>query len=273
MLSGLVIYIMKKRYRIFSAAGCGVLLTLVALSGCKEEKGEAAPDLNFTTYFYDCLGEDLDADSLLPQGERHIRFIGQGVLPKDVGNSDIRHLRDSLLSLAGVEFVSDSDAQPVVESSIRLLDTPVDSLETCGESLRSLTVSLATPRVVVWQSYSYDYHCRAAHGLYSTTYVNFDIASSKILEMSDIFRPGYESELSDILDAKVREQGVGLLDESQKIGIPADFGITATGIRFVYSLYEIAPYAAGEVTVDLSSYEVDDLLTEQGRKLISPFVN
>lgn len=262
---------MRNRYRLFSVAGSAALLCLVAMSGCREEKKEAAPDLNFTTYFYDCVGED--TDSLLPADERYVRFIGQGVLPKDVGNSDIRHLRDSLLSLAGVEFVSDSDALPVVDNDVRLVEMSPDSVETCGESLRSLTVSLATPKVVVWQSYSYDYHCRSAHGLYATTYVNFDIASSKILKMSDIFKPGYESALSDILDEKVREQGVGLLDDSQKVGIPADFGITATGIRFVYSLYEIAPYAAGEVTVDLSSYELDDLLTDRGRSLISPFVN
>ena len=44
--------------------------------------------------------------------------------------------------------------------------------------------------------------------------------------------------------------------------MPADFEITETGIRFVYPLYEIAPYVEGEVKVDLASYELSDLLKE-----------
>ena len=59
-----------------------------------------------------------------------------------------------------------------------------------------------------------------------------------------------------------------LLEPLDSIAIPANFELTADGIRFIYGLYEIAPYSSGEVSVDISGYELDSLLSADGRRLI-----
>lgn len=81
-------------------------------------------------------------DSLM----KYMSFSGSGILPKDIGNADVKMLRDSLLSMAGVEFVSESSAAPVLDSCYSIIDRKVSLDDGCSNSTSSLSITLANPR-------------------------------------------------------------------------------------------------------------------------------
>lgn len=231
--------------------------------------GDGATKLQLATYLYDTLVYDHTADSIDLPGSQYWKMKGRGVLPVKIGGISVPTLRDSLMTLANVTFNA-GDAVPVVDSTNRILpyrDVP-DSLKDVSVSDNSnyLSIYLITPFVAVWENYSEGYISGAAHGFYSTTYVNYSIKDRKILKVSDMFKTGYEKHLIKMLKEKLDENKEVNADDSIKI--PDNFCITTTGMTFVYGLYEIAPYSAGEIRVDFRPYELSEILSPLGAGLL-----
>lgn len=252
------------------------LTFLFVVTSCSSgDKGDVPARLEFQTYEFDCIAEDnsMDADSRdMEPGDslmKYMSFSGSGILPKDIGNADVKMLRDSLLSMAGVEFVSESSAAPVLDSCYSIIDRKVSLDDGCSNSTSSLSITLANPRVIVWQCFRYQYMYHAAHGVYGTSYLNYSIDNNRILKLQDIFKPGYEKELGMLLTEKVKEKDVDLFDPDASVGVPDDFEISTNGINFIWSIYSIAPYSEGEIKVEVNSYEVADLLTTLGSSIFN----
>lgn len=246
---------MKKTY--FMAAAASLLLASCAGSGNRSESDSAK--VEFEMYDIRGVAEMVDADSLTDnEGWKYCDVKEQGVLPVKIGNKDISQLRDSLERLAAVRFVSPDKVEARLDSTMRMTD--LDTVKCCSGYQDILTLSLMTPRLLVWKNLASSYVCAAAHGMYNTTFVNYSIADGKILTISDLMNSGYEKQLTEMIREKIREDKVDLIVPMEEVGIPKDFELTSTGIRFVYTLYEIAPYSAGEVTVDFDAYELEELL-------------
>ncbi|WOE33192.1 MULTISPECIES: RsiV family protein [unclassified Acinetobacter] len=92
---------------------------------------------------------------------------------------------------------------------------------------------------------SYTYSAGAAHGLYHTEYVNFDLSQKKRIALQDILVKGAEQKvLYQLYDAN----SIWLSDhniERQKLQLSDNFYYGPKGIVFVYPLYELASYAEG----------------------------
>ena len=111
-----------------------------------------------------------------------------------------------------------------------------------------------------------------AHGMNITIAKNFDAATGKMMKLSDVFVPGYEEGLKELivkelcakLDAKDLEQ---LQQKGVFVGmepyVPDNFIVGDGQVTFVYCDTEIAPHAVGELRVDLKGGEVKKLMKSE----------
>jgi hypothetical protein len=115
-------------------------------------------------------------------------------------------------------------------------------------------------------SYSYSF-TGGAHGSYGTHVVTYDTRTGQPLRFADIFRPGTDAQLSRLLEQKVRQElhikASEPLEETllvSKIPVTHNIYLTGGGVVFVYTPYEIGPYALGEIPVFVSLTELQPLL-------------
>jgi len=247
------------------------LLTLtLALSGglssCTQKEGDNSnPRIELQSYSYDAISEITESDSVPGDiaGAKYWRSTGSGVLPIKIGNRDITALRDTLMTLAAVDFDTKTGTIPRITEGLKLTDLNPDSIDACSYGAHYLQIVMINPKLAIWRCYNEYYLCHAAHGSHSTTYINYDIVSDKILDLPDIMKPDYEKPLTVLLRKTLSERD-DLIVELNEIGIPREFEITPTGLRFLYGIYEIAPYSSGEITVDIPVYDLDGLLNAKG---------
>lgn len=238
----------------------GACAALMLTAACGSEKSNDNKDaIEFECYSFDVLAQYPDSLISPEEGGKYCRVTGNGVLPVRINDCDIVALRDTLCKMARVIMLSRNNAQPYLEDGLSIISQNSDSVNACSIETNTLAVDLVTPRLVVWKNFGFSYPCGAAHGIYATTFLNYSIQKGCILSLNDIFRPGYEEDLVEVLRRKLEAEDLTLLVSPSEIGVPADFRITTDGIEFVYGLYEIAPYSEGEVKVEIARYEIEDL--------------
>lgn len=107
-----------------------------------------------------------------------------------------------------------------------------------------------------------------AHGSSIVVARNIDITTGKIVSLKDIFVPGFEQELNElIVKALCKTYNVsdlkGLNDKTIFLGIdvyaPDNFIIKDDGITFIYSPDEIASHAEGEIRVEVENHDLERL--------------
>ena len=106
-----------------------------------------------------------------------------------------------------------------------------------------------------------------AHGMFGTRVESYDLESQRVLQLEDVLLPGYEEQVSKALDRAVRlkynlkpQQSLDAILFEKEIQPNENFGVTDKGIFFVYSPYDIAPYAAGEVELYVSFEQITDFV-------------
>lgn len=112
-------------------------------------------------------------------------------------------------------------------------------------------------------SYSmYRYECGAAHGMAGVAYMNYDLATGKELDTSNVFITGYYPKLASIAERFLFQQNgdEGWNFEKGKFPLNSNFAIELTGVRFLFQQYEIAPYSAGMPEVFIPYKEIKDLI-------------
>jgi hypothetical protein len=117
--------------------------------------------------------------------------------------------------------------------------------------------------------YGYSY-TGGAHGNYGTTAATYDTRTGQRLRFADIFRPNSEAQLGKILDQAVRRTlhipATQPLDETlfvKTMPVTHNVYLTSGGAVFIYTPYEIASYAQGEIPVFVPMAELQPLLKLQ----------
>ncbi len=114
-----------------------------------------------------------------------------------------------------------------------------------------------------------DYYEGGAHGINQLITLNFEAKTGRQLTLSDIFAPGYEQPLKNILlkalKAKTGCSTLNALHEkgylySMDIFPSENFILGEETITFVYNPYEIAPYAVGNTELIIPFDDVEDIL-------------
>lgn len=94
----------------------------------------------------------------------------------------------------------------------------------------------------------------------------FDTATGNLITESDYFVPGYESELSQMLSAHLRESFEDPSDyESlfvKDIESNGNFMVSDKGVTYIYSPYEIGPHSLGTIRVTIPWEEVGGIVKE-----------
>lgn len=129
--------------------------------------------------------------------------------------------------------------------------------------LATLAYATETSTQVLWNqdnllsigylSYSYS---GGAHGNYGTTVCSYDTRTGRPLRYQDIFRPGSEAGIEKLLGQYARpvlglKPGQPLSEVLFDNNLPATHNVylTSGGAVFVYSPYEVASFAQGEISV------------------------
>ena len=108
-----------------------------------------------------------------------------------------------------------------------------------------------------------------AHGMFGTEVKSYDLRTQRVLELRDVLKPGYERKIGKALDRAVRtkyglknNQALDAILFEKEIQANDNFGITDKGVFFVYTPYEIAPYAAGEIELFVSFEQISEYVHE-----------
>jgi hypothetical protein len=149
-------------------------------------------------------------------------------------------------------------------ASLRDKDTPGYALR--YESQQAAYVLWNQAPLLSLAVLSYDYS-GGAHGNYGTTVASYNTRTGQRLRFSDVFRPGAETQLSPILDRAVRRTLHLPADEAldqtlsvKTMPVTHNFYLTSGGAVFVYSPYEIASYAQGEIHIFVPMRELEAVL-------------
>ena len=114
-----------------------------------------------------------------------------------------------------------------------------------------------------------DYYEGGAHGIKQQLVMNFNAKTGERMTLKDVFVPGFEVRLSELLLDKLMElTGVNSIEELRAKNYlyamdmyPSDnFILGDDEITFIYNMYEIAPYSVGKTEISLSYSDVEDLL-------------
>ncbi len=114
----------------------------------------------------------------------------------------------------------------------------------------------------------FDEYTGGAHGIYGEYLKSIDLKTLKEIKLTDIFKQEKQQELTNRIRAKLLDIVVeyggdkSYFFKFDKIEPTDNFFITDKGIKFIYNVYEIAPYAAGMFKVEIPYDEIEDLLQD-----------
>ena len=120
-----------------------------------------------------------------------------------------------------------------------------------------------------------DYYEGGAHGVNQRITMNFENKTGRLLELQDIFVPGFEGRLNPILEQALCEKiGVPDLSELREEGFlphmemypSKNFIINDETFTFIYAPYEIASYDKGEIELVIPFSSIRDLFKPDFKK-------
>lgn len=166
---------------------------------------------------------------------------------------------DTTLQMMSVGFLKDYDGGKKDNKFNRAISYNLDSY---ADVLRQDS-SLTTLQVGGYQ------YTAGAHGVTFIYFINWDTKANKYLVLSDIFNTGYEDELTKIGETIFRKNE-NLSDttslkknyffKNAKFSLNHNFSITPVGIKFLYNIYEIKPYFAGQTDLLIPYAQIKSLL-------------
>ena len=95
-----------------------------------------------------------------------------------------------------------------------------------------------------------------AHGRYSTSFLNIDLSTGRLIKLNDIFKGEFIGELTSIgehyfrktyeIEKEANINSTGFWFEDDAFYLPDNYGFSREGIIFLYGTYEVASFADGE---------------------------
>ncbi|MBE2255533.1 MAG: DUF3298 domain-containing protein [Ignavibacteria bacterium] len=132
-------------------------------------------------------------------------------------------------------------------------------------------IEFQNSNIAVFSLYNFNF-LGGAHPNTVTNFMNFDMKTGKVLSLNDIFKPGFESKINQILVSEFRKKNNlkpnapltdgGLFENS--LTYNNNFAFTKEGFMFYYNNYEIAPYVMGPQVFVIPYSEISDLMINPG---------
>lgn len=234
---------------------------------------------------YKCLGTDSvygDSVTVYTSVSASIQW------PTKLGNHDLKNLQDSLLSYTFLSPKSTIDStlidylsKPEGFGEFKLEE--VDSVPG-GINVREYTKNIDASiigfneKFIVYSIRS-DSYAGGAHPNYSIQFLNYDIVKNKVLSYNDIFLPGTEDKILDIIKGQLMNQYFAKTMKEletnsgifvNEIYVSKNLYLTGTSITFFYNPYDISPWSVGSIEVKISIWSLTDYLTPEAKDLFFP---
>ncbi|MBO4466997.1 MAG: DUF3298 domain-containing protein [Bacteroidales bacterium] len=110
-----------------------------------------------------------------------------------------------------------------------------------------------------WINYVLSYYSYrgGAHGIQTVSPIVFDAKTGAIVSEQDLFAPGYEQPVAELLKEAVKvsmeaedAELLGLVD-MELVAPNNNFSVSSNGVEWVFQPYEVGPYALGIVSASL----------------------
>lgn len=112
-------------------------------------------------------------------------------------------------------------------------------------------------------SRSYYQYSGGAHGTYGRLFYMYDLLTGKRLKFEDIFKTSKKSALLKLIYKKVSaDEELSQELFNKKFQLTESIYFDYKKVYFVYDVYEIAPYSAGEPVFSFTYDELDDYFTD-----------
>jgi hypothetical protein len=248
-----------------------VLFVIVMLSSCKfetPEKVKPAITKDTLAYTYELIKDRADDCENKPDSSCTVVQIKYPLFPdRDSLNNKVT---EKLTGLFGF-FQTDITLQEMSDHFLSTYeefkkrhkkDTRFFTLNSSAKVLRQDS-NLTTLAI---NTYAFQ---GGAHGGSYAYFINWDTRADKNIILNDILIDGYKDKLTRIADTIFRKQEklsdtASLANDyffsGNKFSLPKNFLITPLGLRFLYNIYEIKPYAAGRTDILIPYAQLKSLL-------------
>jgi len=258
-----------------------VLVTILA--SCKKNTSEPAVS-NQDKWEFDQLSikKEIFAknDSTKKGMELTLEFNYPVDVPHDSILKEIQH--NFIIAFAGdlygnmtPEEAFNSFEKKVEEEALELGKNAIDDGPDFGTYFNHIkTTVLDTTAITITAKSEIENYTGGAHGLYNANYFNIDLRTGKLIGENDLFKGGYEKQITELLEnkAKTTKNSMGdeiMLFEPVDIQPNGNFYFTNEGIVYVYNQYEIAPYSEGLIEIIIPYENVQDLIAPPYKTLIT----
>ena len=110
-----------------------------------------------------------------------------------------------------------------------------------------------------WRNYLVSYYSfrGGAHGIQTLSHIVFDAKTGLQVAESDLFAPGYEEPVAQLIRAAIRasmekdDPELLQLGNMEEVGPNGNFGLYEEGVEWLYQPYEVGPYALGIVSATI----------------------
>jgi hypothetical protein len=135
-------------------------------------------------------------------------------------------------------------------------------------------VTVSTPNLTVFSWYR-EYYSGGAHGMQEKTWYVIDKQAGEVIKRSDVFKPGSEGSLLELIESALRERdhlenyealSSGIYFEDT-VEITDNYFFSKKGMGFHWDPYEIAPYSEGIIEIILPYSDLRSLLNQKGLAL------
>ncbi len=246
-----------------------------ATVSCNSHKSEEKQEISFTVVHH-AQNYRLDGSASSYQIDSDLVYLCEArlLMPSDLCGHNPDTLRSAILKV-GFDTIGEYHGRILEESMLHAAaefgfapvaidDTIVGNNDGCF--IVDGDVRDMTNRTLAYAVTRSTYQPYAAHGMYTTTYLNYDLEQGRLFSLGDIVTSDGMKQLPDILARTARTMR-GMIGATQLEALPADsnFYVDLRGnIVFVYQPYEIASYAQGIIEIPLQAYRITDMLTPYG---------
>jgi len=125
------------------------------------------------------------------------------------------------------------------------------------------------------------YYMGGAHPNSMTSFINFSMMTGEAIELSDLFKPGYENELYKAGEKIFREKQnlkpeeslneTGYWFDNDKFELNDNFLIKKKGLLFLFNPYEVAAYVFGAIEVFIPYKDIKNLFSSES--LLKMYLN
>lgn len=269
---------MKRKSLLLSLAAAALAVGMFFVFDACTNEEDSAQSIRFTNITLDrsyrLLGSNVDfeSDSDLVFSCRFAMLF-----PEQVYDHDINALKDSIL-VRTLDSVS-TDRYALVEAAFRgaaaeigypIADTVARFETSDGYFLAEGAVTTLSSSILSYAVKVSEMQPGAAHGFYTTSYINYDLVGARIFTLDQIIDPAHTADVLKIIRRTARQMrayvGITSIDSYPSGG---NFYVSLSNdILFAYQPYEIASYAQGEIEIPVAAYDLADYLTPYGRHLL-----